>query len=522
MEIELFQLYDLKKQFMFQRKKIFLVIIFLISSVTVFSQKARDVLENGIPIKKGHRLFFKYDIGEKKFQVDEHESIVKADFTKLEDSSIFLSKKTGINVYMRPLNPLNYTWDGESKIIIDPIDEEALKALTEIVNNIPNLIQNNTFSALNPNDLESLRNKFKTQVSTEEFKKYENLFRPFNQKDKSIDLIFNNVKSNLKSINDSLRTDKKDHFAKIFNSLKTLSFKDSTSTGNGLRSCNTEISKFEKFYTDIDTAINNSQKLVDSIKEDSIPTYTLKFVFNFIIKEQKHLLSEQKKRVDQLRQVYSIVYKVYENAATDRGPDLSWSIPHTSELETPKGKINIFTLSIKESGLKLNDSKDLVNGESKEVLKKTIRVRRFQRFIPEVSIGTAFTSFKYLTYGTTSDSSGQQYVAAPVEAQMRNLNIATMLNFNYFTPDSQLHPFFQLGAGINSGLPTFLTGFGIRSNISGLKRLAVSGGLAMTWLRELTNLKVGDKISGTADIEKDFKYSSAPTFAPYFSIQFNL
>jgi hypothetical protein len=139
-----------------------------------------------------------------------------------------------------------------------------------------------------------------------------------------------------------------------------------------------------------------------------------------------------------------------------------------------------------------------------------------------VSIGTAFTSFKYLTYGTTSDSSGQQYVAAPVEAQMRNLNIATMLNFNYFTPDSQLHPFFQLGAGINSGLPTFLTGFGIRSNISGLKRLAVSGGLAMTWLRELTNLKVGDKISGTADIEKDFKYSSAPTFAPYFSIQFNL
>jgi hypothetical protein len=70
---------------MFQRKKIFLVIIFLISSVTVFSQKARDVLENGIPIKKGHRLFFKYDIGEKKFQVDEHESIVKAEFSQLKE-----------------------------------------------------------------------------------------------------------------------------------------------------------------------------------------------------------------------------------------------------------------------------------------------------------------------------------------------------------------------------------------------------------------------------------------------------
>jgi len=471
---------------MFSVKKIFFAIISLMSSLTVFSQKARDVLENGIPIKKDNCLFFKYDTVGKKIKVDEHESIVTANFTKLEDPSIFLSRKTGINAYMVPMNPLKYTWYGESKIIIDPIDEEALKALTDILNNIP---------------IVKVKTRQNTDIIREDFQK---------------------IKSELKSINESLGTNKKDHFANIFNSLKSLSFKDSGSTATELISCKTQIDNFEKFYTDIQTKVNDTQKLIDGILDDSIPTYTLKFVFNFILKEQKNLLSEQKKRVDQLRQVYSIVYKVFENATSQSNPYLKWSIPHTTELETPKGKINEFTLTIKESGIKLNESKELVSGESKEILKNTIRVRRFQRFIPEVSIGTAFTSFKYLTYGTRSDSTGQQYVAAPVEAQMRNLNIATMLNFNYFIPDSPLHPFFQLGAGINAGLPTVLSGFGIRSNINGLKRLAVSGGIAMTWLKELTNLKVGDKISGTAEIEKDFKFSSAPTFAPYFSIQFNL
>lgn len=508
--------------FMFPRKKIFFVIISLISSLSVFSQKARDVLENGITIKKDNSLFFRYDSVEKKLKVDEHESIVTANFTKLEDSSIFLSKKSGINVYMRPLNPLNYTWDGESKLIIDPIDEEALKALTDIVSKLPTSVKSMDPESRNPISDSILLSRFETSLSlAEKYKRKEDLTL-LQKKARLVDSIFYDVKRNFKSIIDSLGTNKKDHFSKIFNSLKSLSFYDSASTGRGIRTCYNEVLNFELFYTDIEKKINATQKMIDNINEDSIPAYTLKFVFNFIIKEEKHILAEQKKRVDQLRQAYSIANKVYENAATDRGSHLSWSIPATSELETPKGKINVYTITIKEGGLRLNDSKELVNGESKEILKKTIRVRRFQRFIPEVSIGTAFTSFKYLTYGTTSDSSGQQFVGTPVEGQMKNINIATMLNFNYFIPDSYIHPFYQLGAGINSGMPTLLTGFGIRSNISGLKRLAVSGGLAITWLRELTNLKVGDKISGTTDIEKDFKFSSAATFAPYISIQFNL
>jgi hypothetical protein len=162
-----------------------------------------------------------------------------------------------------------------------------------------------------------------------------------------------------------------------------------------------------------------------------------------------------------------------------------------------------------------------VSIESKELIKRTVRVRKFQRFVPEVSVGTAFTFFKYNSYGTTSDSTGQQFVGSPNENMVRNINITTMLNFNYYIPNSPIHPLYQLGVGINSGIPTILSGFGLRSNINGIKRLAISGGIAMSWIKELDKLKVGDKISGTDDIEKDYKYGSAPKFTPYVGLQFN-
>ncbi len=95
-----------------------------------------------------------------------------------------------------------------------------------------------------------------------------------------------------------------------------------------------------------------------------------------------------------------------------------------------------------------------------------------------------------------------------------------MINFNYYIPNSPIHPLYQIGIGVNSGIPTFITGFGIRSNINGLKRLTVSGGIAMTWVKELDKLKVGNKISGTDDIDKDLKFQFRQP-KPYIGIQYN-
>jgi len=79
----------------------------------------------------------------------------------------------------------------------------------------------------------------------------------------------------------------------------------------------------------------------------------------------------------------------------------------------------------------------------------------------------------------------------------------------------------QIGLGINSEIPTLLTGVGLRNNLNGSRRFTISGGLAMSWLKELETLEVGDPVSGTDDIDKDFKYSSTPSFTGYIGIQCN-
>ena len=101
-----------------------------------------------------------------------------------------------------------------------------------------------------------------------------------------------------------------------------------------------------------------------------------------------------------------------------------------------------------------------------------------------------------------------------------------MVNFNYYMPNSPIHFLYQIGAGINSGIPTIITGFGIRSNINGIKRISISGGIALTWIKELDKLKVGDEVTGTSDIDKDLKFQFSwftKQYTPksYIGLQYN-
>lgn len=192
----------------------------------------------------------------------------------------------------------------------------------------------------------------------------------------------------------------------------------------------------------------------------------------------------------------------------------------------------MYTLIIKGSGYKLSDKDEIISSETNEIIKRTVMARKFKRFITEVSTGTAFTFFEYPIYGTTSDSSGiktdNQYIASPEKSSVRNLNITTMVNFNYFIPNSNIHPLFQIGIGVNSGMPTLLSGVGLRltgiGSVSKSKeshRVAITGGIAMTWIKELDKLKVGDQVSGTADIENDLKYQFSWPPRLYIGLQYS-
>ena len=478
-----------KKTLSIMTKNLFIALAVIFCYQTTFAQKASDVLENGNPVKTGQRLFLKYDLKDKVLKVDAVKDIKEVDFTTFQDSIIFLVRKSAINVYLRPLNPLNYTYNTETNVIIDPINEAAAKALGDLFD-VLNTVQQKTDTEGAPAG---------PPICPE----------------------FAEIRDSIKSIQTKLTNSKKDEIVTLFEKLKNISFDTEQNTINALSPTNEEIQVISKHFDNIEKLLEKTKELSEKYDCDYPDKFTTQFIFTSTIKDLSTTYEEQKKRLSNLQKAYKLVKEMQEKASTGGETDeLKWCIP-LNEIIAKQGKIRIYTITINESGYKLSDNKEIVTLETKELTKKSIRIRKFQRFIPEVSVGTAFTFFKYYSYGTTSDSTGQQYVASPTENMVKNINITTMLNLNYYIPNSPLHPLYQIGVGINSGIPTVLTGFGLRSNINGIRRFTIAGGLAMSWLKDLDNLKVGDKIQGTDDIDKDYKYSPAPKFTPYVAIQYN-
>ncbi len=479
------------------RNSLFITFLVILSCQAVFAQKASDILERGNPVKEGHRLFLKYDILDKKLKIDDAKNIQEVDFTSIEDSVIYLVRKNAINIYLRPLNPLNYTYNTETKIVVDPINQAAEAALGDIIGVIENV--------QNPTKTTSVE---KSQGGT---------LKTTNESVKCVE--FTNLKKDIERIQKKLLDSKKEDISKIFETLKAITFADEKSTVDTLNATKEKIKIIDNHFKEIESIINGARAKVDSLPCNDPDPFIAKYIFNSILKEFSLTLEEQKKRLKNLITVNKLVKDMQEKASTGGGTDeLTWCIP-LNEVAAIEGKISIYSVTIKESGYKLSDSKEIIGIESKEVNKKSLRVRKFQRFVPEVSIGTAYTFFKYNTYGTVSDSTGVQYVSSPTENLVRNINITTMINFNYYIPDSPIHPLWQLGVGVNSGIPTLMTGLGLRIR-AGQRRLAITGGLAMTWIKELDKLKVGDKISGTDDIDKDLKFQFAKPKG-YIGIQYN-
>lgn len=474
---------------------IFLTVIFCFQFVT--AQKSSTVLENGIPVEKGDRIFLKYYIGEKALKIDAAKTEQDVDFKTLEDSIIYLYlvRENAINVYLRPLNPLNYSYGTEIKVRIDPINEEAAKAVGLILDELINLkLKSKTAPALGS----------KLSEISEQFK---------------------NLNDTIAIIHSELEITKKDEIKEIFRELKAISFDDENMVKRKLTSIEYNVQSIERHYDGIDSLIKIAKDLLEEYNSDFdtyfADAFIAKYVYSVMLKDYSLTLEEQKKRLTNLQAAYKLVKDMQEKASFGGGTgQLIWCI-HVGELKAQVGSISDFTVTINEGGYELSESKEIVSKGSTELINRSFSVRRFQRFVPEVSVGTAFTFFEYNTYGTTTDSTGQQLVASPTKNIVQNLNISTMINFNYYIQNSPINPFWQVGLGINSEIPSILAGVGLRSNINGSRRITISGGLAMSWLKELESLEVGDEVSGTDDIDKDFKYSSSPTFTGYIGVQYN-
>jgi hypothetical protein len=137
----------------------------------------------------------------------------------------------------------------------------------------------------------------------------------------------------------------------------------------------------------------------------------------------------------------------------------------------------------------------------------TIELRRTSRFVREFGLGTAVSSVVRPKYGTSSNAQGQTILArlppgkilfSPVVA----LNLTCLCDTGPFVT-----PMLQAGLSTSPDAPGLFAGGGIRLFGIGTGDVALGGGWISAWVQDLKTLRVGDRVGGTIDIDRDLGFA---------------
>ncbi|MCC6587604.1 MAG: hypothetical protein IT168_12985 [Bryobacterales bacterium] len=150
---------------------------------------------------------------------------------------------------------------------------------------------------------------------------------------------------------------------------------------------------------------------------------------------------------------------------------------------------------------------------------RKLTVRNYSRFAVEPGVGAVFGSFKQPKYTTGTNSAGQTIVTRLPDSTV-SINPAVMLNFVCRCELGPVAPMFQIGAATSKTLPAILLGGGLRLWGLGSGHVAIGGGAMFGWIKDLQDLKEGQKVADLAAIEADLRYRSGPKRGAYFVIQY--
>jgi len=484
--------------------KLLYILTSILFTISVQGQKAKDVIENAIGMNSSQSILFKKaDVTNKTDAVMEYEILQTGKIGILKDSLIFLVKGELVKTYIKPLNPLDYSFESKNELNPDKIDAEAADALKNIVTYVSDI------SKIKDSDLKGFwANKIITPS-------------------KNCDKEFDDLNKLLVDIKKELKYDKKDTIAAAFSVLKKLNFIKPETVKGGIDKVKEEINFLDKHYVAVDNDIKKLKDEIIGLKcSENDYLFLLQNAFQQHIKDLVAVKKEQYKRVENLKLAFDAVEKVYETATSNK--DCEWCIEIKPNATLEKGKIASYTFALKKSGYRLATSSDkessvdeIIAEESNSISKKVFYFRKFKRFVPEVSSGIAYTNLDFPKYGAVTDeATGELKVAKIGEDNIKRINITAMLNYNYYIDHSDVHPFIQVGAGINTDFPTLLLGTGLRFSAFNGGRFAVSVGFAGSWIKSLDTLAIDDVVQDVSDVDKDIHYEFAKPKL-YYGMQFN-
>ena len=466
-----------------------------------YSQTAAELLEDGIVVDNQDYLFLA--ITEKGIQYDIksrlHQNFNLYQWNPLEDDLTFLfrSQRRQLNVVLLPVNPLKYTYKTDQTFIVNRVDSTAAAATLSIIN---------TFKNYASPDITKNALKAIAGIEGEEGCQ-----------------AFDNLVKLASEIEELLKQDQKERIKNTFVSLDNLDFREKEPTENTFNNI------LEQHIKPIQTHFDNEKKLIDSLqklttaydlKKPCTDPYIARFVFSSQVEKYNAKRNAQLVRLTNLRAAATLVEKEIAKARSSR-TGMQWAVD-LPEITFKKDSVSLYQTQIFDPGVDISQDNEVTFSKEKQVFSRVQNLRKFKRFIPEVSTGIAYTFITFPKFGTTTDASGKQRISNAGEETVRRINFSTAVNWNYYT-GSSVNPFIQIGAGANVGYPTLFTGLGLRfGKILKVPAFSFSFGLASTWIKTLEGKSEGDEISGTAELEKITKYEFNWPPKPYLGFQFQL
>lgn len=461
------------------------------STSFAFSQDSQATIE-GIRCPKGE-LFVTNDL---RLNVSDNTT----SFFQYSENSVILIPKN-YNVYIEAYNPLNYSLNNSIKIKSDPVDASITHWLDGLQLASPKETMLDTVSSglkKNKNGGAEVQGEDETQF---------------------VDLTW---------IMKEIKEDHSIKCLKLMQELINLSFEKKDDTEALLDKIAMELAQIIGKYEAIDKRLKKVLFLyeIENEKKEPAKLFQSEWIREYleadVLEKIQKAKTEQLKRVSNLKGVLtSIRTIVNEWESKEFGGKWFFLIDHNPESESKElssGKVHELQISIDKHQAFLEGEEIKKSSVTTKTI--TLILKKFDRFIPEISAGTIYTWQKETTYVTARDASGNTIISETEQRPLERFELDVMLNLNLYIPESRVLPFIQLGVATNRDVPMGLFGGGLRMKLSEKHVIAISTGFSVTGIKELTDLNLGDQVLDEKTLQDDLEYKLSP-IKPYFGIQYN-
>lgn len=430
---------------------------------------------------------------------------------KIEPNHVFAAGSSRVNVWAKFLNPLKFQIDVGHKVIEDTELSNGIASLFGALNAILEITGSVSISSTDIGD--TLRFVSKGINNCDSLRTPEAILiylwlKSDQMKGEVIDTLLDDFLQIMADADEAMTNGEFERSSK--SAFQLLLEPDSIwKMDRALKEFVKDTAKLKKSYIE-------EKKLIDNLKNYEISKFIVKGktkASNLVNTYRTTLIEKYNKthalREKQLAAMSSIWKTANEFLGRDRQGEFYMI---SSSLEVERRNTTELTITVNE--IKYNSE---MKSESKKVLEEKVLLKRNNVFILNFSGTLVYTNVSYTQFGVES-ALGETFVTETKEEKDR-FTAAPCMNVLLNIRNSPLLPGLQFGFGPGKDYPLLLGGLCFCFPDYDF---SISLGGAFTWNRQLSDLKVGDPVSGTTEITEHtvWKFNNKP--ALYIGLNYNI